>query len=248
MLIQRTLIAEEILRPAEQGRSCPFLVRDTEGDIYVVKGVDGAGRPALVSELLCAELGSRCELPIPNYGIMEISPALIAHCGVEKAHDLGGGPAFASLLIEQAAELRFAQVASIDEPLQQRVLLFDIWVNNGDRQLTDLGGNVNLLMTPDNHLAVIDHNVALLELETPDWTNRHVFSGQTKALDDLVVRGSHISVLDSALADWDTIIDLLPDEWVYRDPDDNTTPSQPTLDARRQWLSRLNEDDIWRNL
>nr|WP_298248476.1 HipA family kinase [uncultured Halomonas sp.] len=247
MMIQRTLVAEEVLRPTEQGRSRPFLVRDTEGDIYVVKGVDGAGRPALISELICAELGNRCELPIPDHGIMEISPVLLAHCGVEKAYELGGGPAFASLLLEQAAELRFSQVSSIDEVLQQRVLLFDIWVNNGDRQLTDLGGNVNLLITPEYHLAVIDHNVALLELETPDWTKRHVFSGQTAALDDLVVRESHISVLDSALSDWDTIIDLLPDEWVYRDQGDDTTPSQPTLKERYQWLSRLNADDIWRN-
>ncbi|PSJ23597.1 hypothetical protein CVH10_01695 [Halomonas sp. ND22Bw] len=248
MMIQRKLVAEEILRPAEQGRSCPFLVRDTEGDVYVVKGIDGAGRSALVSELLCAELGDRCGLPIPDHGIMEISPTLLAHCGVEKAHELGGGPAFASLLLDQAAEMRFSQVASIGEDLQQRVLLFDIWVNNGDRQLTALGGNVNLLMTPENQLAVIDHNVALLDLEPPDWTNLHVFSGQTTTLDDLVVREAHIEVLDRALADWDTIVDLLPDEWVYRDPDDDTTPSQPTLEARHQWLKRLNEDDIWRNL
>lgn len=248
MMIQRRLVAEEILRPAEQGRSCPFLVRDTDGDIYVVKGIDGAGRSALVSELLCAELGNRCEIPIPDHGIMDISPALLAHCGVERAHDLGGGPAFASLMLEQATELRFSQVDGIDEDLQQRVLLFDIWVNNGDRLLTELGGNVNLLMTPGDALAVIDHNLALLELEPPDWISSHVFSGQAAALDDLVVRESHIAVLDSALGGWDTIIDLLPDEWVYRDPEDDTTPSRPTLDERYEWLSRLNEDDIWRNL
>lgn len=248
MMIERTLVAEEILRPTEQGRSCPFLVRDSDGDIYVVKGIDGAGRPALVSELICAELGSRCNLPIPNYGIMDVSPMLLEHCGVEKARELGGGPAFASRLIQHAAELRFSQVAGIDEALQQRVLLFDIWVNNGDRQLTDLGGNVNLLIKPGNELVVIDHNLALLDTEPPDWVKYHAFSGQMETLDDLVVRATHLEALDKALEDWDTITGLLPDEWIYRDQDDHTMPSLPTLEERFQWLNRLSTNDIWRNL
>lgn len=248
MMIEHTLVAEEILRPAEQGRSCPFLVRDTAGEIYVVKGIDGAGRSALVSELICAELGNRCDLPIPDHGLMEISPLLLEHCGVARAHELGGGLAFASRLVEHASELRFSEVPGISEAMQQRVLLFDIWINNGDRLLTNLGGNVNLLMTPGNELIVIDHNVALLDAEPPDWAQCHVFSGQVEALDDLMVRASHIETLDKALDDWGRVIDLLPSEWVYRDPDDDTTPSQPTLKERFQWLSRLRTDDIWRNL
>lgn len=247
MMIQGTLAAEEILRPAEQGRSRPFLVRDTEGDVYVVKGVDGAGRPALISELICAELGNRCNLPIPDHGLMDIPPALLAHSGVENAHELGGGPAFASKLIEQASELRYSQIDSVDAGLQQRVLLFDIWVDNGDRQLTDLGGNVNLLVAPDGQLAVIDHNVALIDLAPPDWVSTHVFINQAQSLDDLVIREQHIVMLDTALGDWDTIIDLLPAEWVYRDPNDETVLSCPTLEERYRWLSRLHHSDIWRN-
>jgi len=52
--------------------------------------------------------------------------------------------------------------------------------------------------------------------------------------------------LDTALAGWDTIIDLLPETWVYRDVLDDESLTRPTLDARFQLLQRFHHDDFWR--
>ena len=122
------LEAAEILRRSEQGVCRPFFIRDTQGDIYVVKGVGGAGKAALTSELICAELGLRLGLPIPPYGIMTIPQGLISFTAIDGADELDGGPAFASKLVVNATTLIYLQVSQIPPELKQRVLVFDKWV------------------------------------------------------------------------------------------------------------------------
>ena len=241
------LEAAEILRRSEQGVCRPFFIRDSQGDVYVVKGVDGPGRAALVSELLCAELGVRLGLPIPAYGIMTIPHGLISFTTIDGAHELEGGPAFASKLVDNATTLLYPQAAQIPPELKQRVLVFDKWVKNGDRCLTERGGNVNLLWEPASRLVVIDHNAAFdMQSDDAACLDRHVFSEQKTKFDDLMVRAEHHSALDSALGDWDTITDLLPEEWLYRDLRDDDSLTHPTLDERLQLLSRIHDDDFWR--
>lgn len=241
------LEAVEILRRSEQGVCRPFLVRDRQGDIYVVKGVGGPGKAALISELLCVELGLRLGLPLPRYGIMHVPQGLIDFTTIDGAHELEGGPAFASRLVDNATTLLYPQIDQIPPALQQRVLVFDKWVRNGDRRLTDKGGNVNLLLCPAGRLVVIDHNVAFdMPASDAGILIEHVFSGQKNSLDDLMVRAEHHAALDTALADWDTITALLPDEWVYRDSWDDESLTSPTLDERLNLLQRFANDDFWR--
>lgn len=241
----RTVIASEIIRRSDQGVCEPFFVRDTGDDLYVVKGVNGVGASSLVSELICAELGQRIGLPIPEYALMEIPEPLIQASLIESPEDLGGGPAFASKLAPNAALLSYFGVDAIPEWLQQRVLVFDKWVCNGDRKLTARGGNVNLL-TVQGDLRVIDHNAAFdMVTGDSDVIKDHVFCRQGGAFDDLVIRAEHKLLLDSALGDWGTIIDLLPDSWVYPDPYDDDRESQPTLDQRFDQLNRIANDTFW---
>jgi len=241
------LQAVEILRRSEQGLCRPFLIRDDKGDVYVVKGVDGVGKAALASELICAELGKRLGLPIPPYGLMQVPQPLIDFSAIDGIWDLEGGPAFASRLIENATTLVYSQMDYIKTTLQQRVLVFDKWVKNGDRCLTKNGGNVNLLWSPDKGLGVIDHNVAFA-METPDHEILidHVFAGQRHCCNDMVTRAEHIAALDNTLTDWDRITALLPEEWVYRDLWDEDSEVSPTLEERYALLQRFNDDDFWR--
>ena len=241
------LKAVEILRRSEQGLCHPFFIRDEQGDIYVVKGVSGVGKSALTSELICAELGKRLGLPIPSYGLMQIPQPLIDFSAVDGAKDLEGGPAFASLLIENATTLIYPQISHVETTLQQRVLVFDKWVKNGDRRLTELGGNVNLLWSSDKGLSVIDHNVSFaMDTQDDEILENHVFSDQGRCFDDMMTRAEHIAALDTALAGWDSIISLLPEAWIYRDPWDEDSEISPTLDERLELLQRFNHDDFWR--
>ncbi|MGP5563753.1 HipA family kinase [Vreelandella alkaliphila] len=241
------LEAAEILRRSEQGVCRPFFIRDIQGDIYVVKGVGGAGKAALTSELICAELGSRLGLPIPPYGIMAIPQGLISFTAIDGADELDGGPAFASKLVENATTLIYPQVPQIPPQLKQRVLVFDKWVKNGDRRLTEKGGNVNLLWEPSSQLVVIDHNVAFdLPSNDADCIEDHVFSEEKTKFDDLLIKSEHLHALDNALGCWDTIIDLLPEEWVYRDIWDEDSLVHPTLDERFELLDRIHNGDFWR--
>lgn len=217
------------------------------GDVYVVKGMQGPGPAALTSELLSAELGNRLGLPIPPYGIMRISQEMIDFTMIEGANELAGGPAFASKLVENVTTLIYQQVPQVDPDLQLRVLVFDKWIRNGDRQLTAKGGNANLLVCKEGNLVVIDHNMAFdMSEDDRNLLASHVFIGQAAGPDDLVTRADLRSSLDTALADWDRIADLVPEEWVYRDPLDTTSALTPTMDDRLQSLRRIENDEFWR--
>lgn len=244
----RIVEAAEISHRSSQGTLRPFFVRDTQGDMFVVKGVNGAGRKALIAELVCAELGRRCGLPVADYALMTFPEGMLEFTTLEGADELAGGLAFASRVAPYCRELAYEQLEKVPTDLQQRVLLFDIWVSNEDRFLTDQGGNVNLLVDEDGGLVVIDHNLAFDPLSSMDSFDLHVFSSQRQALRDLEVQARHSEALDTALAAWDSIIDLVPEEWVYWDPDDPTTEVQPTLEDLHTWLQRLHEPTFWRDI
>ena len=53
--------------------------------------------------------------------------------------------------------------------------------------------------------------------------------------------------MDTALADWERIVSLIPDEWLYRDAD-QIDETEPTLKLRLQILERYKEEPFWRQL
>jgi hypothetical protein len=62
--------------------------------------------------------------------------------------------------VSSVTELKFETVIKIDTQLKLSVLIFDLWVENEDRTLTEKGGNPNLLWKSDeSKLYVIDHNL-----------------------------------------------------------------------------------------
>ncbi len=111
---------------------------------YIVKG-KSASLGERISEWIGASLGIAFDLPIPDFTIVQASLALLRLHGEEALSDLGDEPAFASKRIFSSHELRYEHIKQIDKTLQQDIFLFDAWVRNGDRSLTENGGNPNLL-------------------------------------------------------------------------------------------------------
>jgi hypothetical protein len=242
--------AKEIIKQSSQGVSVqPFLIRADDDQTYFVKGFSRALAPGLTSEALAAELGAHLGLPIPPWVIMDIPQRLIDFSLVANVRDLEGGPAFASLQVDNASDVSWAHVSSIPADLKKKVLLFDWWIGNGDRGLGPMGGNVNLVLDSGGRLAVIDHNIAFDSgLDPEEFRQYHVFRDQLSAkTGELLARLDFLPLLDAALADWDRITSLLPEEWVSRDFG-HGEEYEPTLAERYQLLERFKDGQFWGQL
>ena len=102
----------------------------------------------------------------------------------------------------------------LDVGLKQKVLLFDWWVRNEDRTLTEFGGNPNLLRTAGTgHLRVFDLNLAFDDTfdEARFWQS-HIFNGAVTVWPD-EFKQEMIRQMRSALEKLPEIWNELPDEW-----------------------------------
>lgn len=145
----------EILRPAEQGRTMPFLCRAEDDQLYYVKG-KSAGVRGQFCEWVVAHLAKSFGLPIPPFCQVRVPEELLAES--PPSHQaLGAGIAFASLARTQAQWFENSFVSEVPQDLRRAVLAFDWWVRNSDR----IFDNPNLLWSPGSkELVVIDHAFA----------------------------------------------------------------------------------------
>lgn len=203
----------EILSRSEQGVTRPFLGRAENELLYYAKG-RYAGYRALCCEWTAGNVGQLLGLPIPNFVIAEVPRALVEGSSRADAADLGAGFVFASELVADAQEITFADVPSIDDDLKRRVLLFDWWVHNEDRTLTESGGNPNLLQTVGTgQLRVIDLNLAFdANFEGSRFWQRHVFA-DLATIWSTEFKARLNGQMHAAIARLPDIWNNLPDEW-----------------------------------
>ncbi len=236
----------EIISRSEQGVTRPFLCRGENDLLYYVKG-QYAGYRALCCEWVAGRLGNAFGLPIPDFCVAEVPRALVEGSSRADARELGTGLVFASHLVEDAQEITFSDVAGIELGLKQRVLLFDWWVRNEDRTLTEFGGNPNLLRAAGSGaLRVFDLNLAFDDTfdETRFWRS-HVFSWDVESWPD-VFKQEMNHQMQAGLDQLPDIWNELPEEW--RHPDGNGGGSE-TLDLAvvQRCLKRFKEspDEFW---
>lgn len=243
------ITAVEIIRQSHQGISIkPFIIRGDDGAAYFVKGLEKAGGPALISEVIGAELGKRLGLPIPDWRLMHVPADLISFSAIPNVADLGGGVAFASKAVENASDFSISNINQTPIDLRRRLLLFDLWVRNGDRCLSERGGNVNLILDSSGSLNVIDHNLAFdRAFSCAEFMETHVFRECRSFFRDLVVRQEHMDILSGAVENWDTITALLPDDWLYRDRD-HIDLTEPTVAERLEMLEVFRDERFWGEL
>lgn len=241
-----TVEIEEVIRRSEQGITKPFICRGDDDQVYFVKGI-ASTRKSQISEWIAGNLGLALGLPIPPFKIVDVPEELMIASSSLKMSDLGAGYSFGSQLQNDAIELSISSIADVSTSLQQDVLVFDWWVRNEDRMLTNKDGNPNLLWQPESkELVVIDQNQAFdPAFDSASFANLHVFASQwNNVFGDLVKPQQYNERFTRALESWDSICNSIPEEWFYID-EEMTIPIDLKLDLIYQLLKRYERDDFW---
>lgn len=242
----RSVALAEVLYRSEQGRTMPYVCKCEDNATYFVKG-KSAGRRGLASELVCAQLATELGLPVAEFAIAQVPSELIETAPGSSLDmgELGVGPAFGSQLV-QAVELNLTLREQVSWDIRVGVAVFDWWVRNMDRALTEHGGNVNLLWRFEGGLVVIDHNLAFdPAFSDDDFIKNHIFANDFRDfLGDFALREAWRLTLEATLLSWDTICATIPNEWHYID-DEQTIPSNIPLTAMRAILDRCRLDTFW---
>jgi hypothetical protein len=143
-MVGPSIFIEEVLGRSPQGKTEPFICRGHDGETYYVKGA-GAGRRSLICEWVAAHLATAFGLPIADYALAEVPEALVSFGVRPDIRDLGAGLVFASRRLPHSQELTPTTRDLVPVALALDVLVFDWWLRNEDRHLTESGGNPNLL-------------------------------------------------------------------------------------------------------
>ncbi|MDP2832267.1 MAG: hypothetical protein Q8Q28_02990 [Pseudomonadota bacterium] len=232
----------EIIKPAEQGLSTPFLCRGDDDALYFVKGRN-SGRASQWAEWLAGHVGRAFGLPIPPFCLAQVPANLVRECPAE-LRPIGAGIAFASRQREAAQWLEPAAIGRVPVSLRRDVLVFDWWIRNLDRTR----GNPNLLWAPaSEELVVIDHNQAFdPDFSASDFLANHLFSADAEAVfSDLVEQARYLERIERALEVWDSACDNAPPEWRWAN-DEQDVPANFDPDAARAVLACCSTPYFWR--
>ncbi|HSJ01646.1 MAG: HipA family kinase [Verrucomicrobium sp.] len=234
----------QILARSEQGMTRPFICKAGDQSTYYVKG-----RHAGLRSLCCEWVAGRLikavlphtELSVPEFSMIEVPGAILDASARRDVRDLGVGTVFGSRMIAGGQELTWADTQVWTDETMALLILVDLWIQNEDRSLSELGGNPNLLTTrfastPETtvgrepslgipSLWAYDFNLAFdSEFSRLRFFQSHVFGG---LLGDWPegFRDKMEGPLRSALHLVPEIFEELPLEWLHVDGD-TTMPVQ----------------------
>lgn len=234
----------EILGRAEQGMTKPFKCKDANGQLYYVKGRN-ADRRSLIAEWVCGHLAQAFGLPLADFAVVDVPNMLLEAATESDWAELGSGQAFGSKALPHVLEITWPQVAKVPQRLRQDVLVFDWWIRNDDRNLTEYGGNPNLLWnTVDDSLVVIDHNLAFSEnFNSAEFFATHVFRDDWNSIfDDCVMRAEYATRLQQAFAAFEQACHNCPPEWFWVG---EGVPAKFDRDEIRNILLRFEDLHFW---
>lgn len=202
------------------GVSRPFRCEGDNGLDYFVK-LKNAGYECLVKEWVAGRLAQEMGLPVAGLQQVRISPELIAG-NAEYEIDLGQGIAFGSLKVEAAERLSLEFIRNEKNEVLSRILLFDWWVKNTDRALSEVGGNPNLLWeTGQQRVVMIDHdNTFDMDFDLASFRDYHALRAHGGGWEPSR-RDEFSAWLEGGLSHLDTIWAEIPEEWlvnIYGDP------------------------------
>ena len=138
--------------------------------------------------------------------------------------------------MDDAVSLPPVDVFSVPEELRWKILLFDWWVQNEDRILGEIGGNVNLLWNPaDRQVTVIDHNNAFdRTFDESVFFQNHVFWAERERIPSAFLLEQK-QAFENMANRFDELIQGFPDEWVELDD----RPGDFNPESVREILSRF---------
>lgn len=195
------------------GVSRPFRCEGDDGRDYFVK-LQNAGFECLVKEWIAGRLAVKMGLPVAEPCQVRVDPMLVEG-NTEYESDLGHGIAFGSLKVEASERLSLEQIRNNQQLSLSQILLFDWWVKNSDRALTEIGGNPNLLWRVESReVMMIDHDNAFdLDFNPDDFRRFHALRRHLEAWAPNL-RDEMIQWLDTGMAQLDSIWEELPEEWL----------------------------------
>lgn len=233
---------ERIVRKMKQGQTGPYLCVGDDGYQYIVKGPNTTYR-GLIHEWVCGELGKAIGLPIPDFEIVYVDGSLL-----EFGHyELSEGEWFGSKYEDNIQDVPYQKLSELDTEGLKLLFLFDYWVKNGDRNLTENGGNPNLFIRSDlRSFIVLDHNLAF----DPDHDDSfdalkklHVGSNAWFTTQrSLIDQQSYEALLQTCFDKLDSILEAIPEDWLENCADDSI------VEEIRVTLGRFKEPDFWEGI
>jgi hypothetical protein len=238
---------EEVIGRSEQGITEPYICRGSDGNLYFVKG-KRAGYDSLIKEWVAGRLGQLIGLPIPPFSKMTMPRELYELGRDGLLGDLGFGVLFGSQQMPSVNELSFLNAASLDPGLKRDIAAFDWWIMNGDRTLSEAGGNPNILWSEaEGRPFVIDHNLAFDSAVTlHSQLSSHIFATSLAEICNAHALQSHYDArFEEALLNLPAIINDIPERWHYLD-DALTIESHLSTKALEASLTRFRADTFWK--
>lgn len=235
----------EVIRRSEHGITLPFICRGDDDNFYFVKGI-GAGRDSQIKEWISGNLARLFDIPVAPFRLVNVPEEILDVLPADHAGALGSGPAFGSVE-RRVTEISFPQIREVPLEIRKALLCFDWWIANGDRCLSEKGGNPNLFWEPGKReLVVIDHNQAFdPEVTAETFFRDHIFRDVSSDIaDDLVERQIYTDKMTKAISDWDSIVAGLPEEWFYIDPEMTIEVGLSTEELKTHLLRCL-RDNFW---
>lgn len=232
----------QVIRRMDQGFTQPYLCGCSDGNKYVVKG-SSASRAELTAELLCAFLSRDFGLPVPDFALIRV-PQEIIDSGAYPGLDIEW--CFGSMFVDGLTEMVFSQIDKIDKKTMLDLYIFDYWINNSDRSLTNLGGNPNAFIDINQaSLVIFDHNLAFdNNFSVADHKSLHLASNiwncdQTRIDDKLIYCDRFIDVMRH----WQRFCDEIPIDWF-----DNEKAKSSFLDTIKVRLLSYENIQFWEGI
>jgi hypothetical protein len=142
---------------------------------------------------------------------------LLRSYGDEAFDNVGSAYVFASECIHTSVDFKYPLLKRIQTNQLLDLLVFDLWIENGDRTLSEaFSGNPNLLWDgATQSFFIIDHNLAFdAEFNCTDFWQTHVCRElpQTNQL-DMLEKSRLEQRMQQSLSEWDDWWAKIPDEW-----------------------------------
>ena len=214
-----TIKVVEVVRRSQQGVTQPFVCRADDGDLYFVKG-RGAGYVSLAREWLAGGLATAFGLPIPSFAVLQVPTELYELSKDGGLYDLGPGQVFGSREVPMANEISMTEAVGIGKEIRRDIAVFDWWIMNGDRTLSQNGGNQNILWSAvSGGPHIIDHNLAFDQRITlSSLIHDHIFGHELSEVADAPdLQDAFSKRFRSCLESWDQICAAMPERWRFLD-------------------------------
>ena len=157
--LPRTVQASRVVRRERQGSSSPVVVVSPDGEWFTKLRGAAQGVPALIAELIVAELADRLSLAVPVRAFVEL-PADVPSADVsDELRDLldaSAGVNVGFAVLEAARNLTRAEYERVPLDVAASVLWLDMLVQNLDRT----PANPNIMVRRGTYW-LIDHGAAL---------------------------------------------------------------------------------------